>query len=88
MRRPPHGPQASHGCRSSLALVAHRLLGRQPGDTVGRRHTREVGTTSDINPQDPATLQQGGNLRLALTEFPANFNTLHIDGNTGRHRLC
>ncbi len=41
----------------------------------------EVGTTNDINPQDPATLQKGGNLRLALTEFPSNFNTLHIDGN-------
>ncbi|MBO0879905.1 MAG: ABC transporter family substrate-binding protein [Mycobacterium sp.] len=44
--------------------------------------TAEVGTTSDINPQDPATLRDGGSLRLALTEFPANFNTLHIDGNT------
>jgi glutathione transport system substrate-binding protein len=42
----------------------------------------EVGTTNDINPQDPATLQKGGNLRLALTEFPSNFNSLHIDGNT------
>ncbi|HEX2283791.1 MAG TPA: ABC transporter family substrate-binding protein [Mycobacterium sp.] len=41
----------------------------------------EVGTTADINPQDPASLQQGGNLRLALTQFPSNFNTLHIDGN-------
>jgi glutathione transport system substrate-binding protein len=41
----------------------------------------EVGKTNDINPQDPATLQQGGNLRLALTEYPSNFNTLHIDGN-------
>jgi peptide/nickel transport system substrate-binding protein len=40
-----------------------------------------VGTTSDQNPQDPATLRQGGDLRLALTEFPANFNSLHIDGN-------
>ena len=36
---------------------------------------------SDINPQDPATLRQGGNLRLALTEYPSNFNSLHIDGN-------
>src|SRR5690349_17159150 len=35
----------------------------------------EVGTTSDQNPQDPATLRQGGNLRLPLTEFPANFNS-------------
>jgi peptide/nickel transport system substrate-binding protein len=38
-----------------------------------------VGTTSDINPQDPATLRQGGNLRLALGALPANYNTLHID---------
>lgn len=45
--------------------------------------TSEVGTTSDINPQDPANLQQGGSLRLALTEFPSNFNPLHLDGNTG-----
>ncbi|PQM48580.1 hypothetical protein C1Y40_01203 [Mycobacterium talmoniae] len=41
----------------------------------------EIGSSSDINPQDPATLQDGGNLRLALAEFPPNFNTLHIDGN-------
>jgi glutathione transport system substrate-binding protein len=43
----------------------------------------EVGATSDINPQDPATLREGGSLRLALVEFPSNFNVLHIDGNTG-----
>ena len=43
----------------------------------------EVGTTNDINPQDVANLQQGGNLRLALNDFPPNFNSLHIDGNTG-----
>jgi peptide/nickel transport system substrate-binding protein len=42
-----------------------------------------VGTTNDMNPQDPATLQDGGALRVALTAFPENFNTLHIDGNTG-----
>lgn len=41
-----------------------------------------VGTTSDINPHDPATLRDGGNLRLALTSFPENFNVLNIDGNT------
>ncbi|MGH3578098.1 MAG: ABC transporter family substrate-binding protein, partial [Mycobacterium sp.] len=40
-----------------------------------------LGTTSDINSQNPATLREGGNLRLALAEFPSNFNTLHIDGN-------
>jgi peptide/nickel transport system substrate-binding protein len=41
-----------------------------------------VGTTSDINPRDPATLRDGGNLRLALTSYPPNFNELNIDGNT------
>ena len=41
-----------------------------------------LGTTKDVNPQDPATLQDGGNLRLALTDFPPNFNILHIDGNS------
>ena len=39
----------------------------------------EVGVTSDINPQDVANLQQGGNLRLALAAMPNNFNTLHLD---------
>ncbi|WP_018599035.1 ABC transporter family substrate-binding protein [Mycobacterium sp. 155] len=43
----------------------------------------EVGTTSDVNPQDVANLRQGGNLRLALTEFPSNFNPLQLDGGTG-----
>ncbi len=52
-------------------------------ETPTRGGAAEVGSTNDINPQDPATLQQGGNLRLALTDFPPNFNSLHIDGNTG-----
>jgi peptide/nickel transport system substrate-binding protein len=43
----------------------------------------EVGTTNDINPQPRENLREGGNLRLALTDFPPNFNSLHIDGNTG-----
>jgi peptide/nickel transport system substrate-binding protein len=50
-------------------------------DVVGRRAV-SVGTTSDINPQDPATLREGGNLRLAIGSFPPNFNVLNIDGNT------
>lgn len=43
----------------------------------------EVGTTNDINPQPQENLREGGNLRLALNDFPPNFNSLHIDGNTG-----
>ncbi|BBZ40838.1 ABC transporter family substrate-binding protein [Mycobacterium conspicuum] len=45
-------------------------------------HAARVGSTSDINPQDPATLRDGGDLRLALSSFPDNFNTFNIDGNT------
>lgn len=54
--------------------AATRLVPSAEGNTA-------LGTTSDINPQDPATLKDGGNLRLALTDFPSNFNILHIDGN-------
>jgi peptide/nickel transport system substrate-binding protein len=41
-----------------------------------------IGTTSDINPRDPATLRDGGDLRLALSDFPPNFNILNVDGNS------
>ena len=69
-----------------VALVAGLTLtgcsgGKQETPSAGGN--AEVGTTNDINPQPVSALQQGGNLRLALTEFPANFNQLHIDGNTG-----
>lgn len=42
----------------------------------------QVGASSDMNPKDPVTLRDGGNLRLPLTAFPDNFNQLNIDGNT------
>ena len=41
----------------------------------------EIGSTSDINPQDVASLRQGGTLRLSLPSLPANFNILNVDGN-------
>jgi peptide/nickel transport system substrate-binding protein len=50
-------------------------------ETPSAGGSAEVGTTNDINPQDPANLRQGGNLRVALTGFPPNFNSLHVDGN-------
>jgi peptide/nickel transport system substrate-binding protein len=68
----------------SAALVATLTLtacssGNEETPSAGG--SAEVGATNDINPQDVAGLRQGGNLRLALTAFPANFNSLHIDGN-------
>src|SRR5271165_3600170 len=67
-----------------LALVAVLTL---TGCSNGYRnltnaHSAQVGGNSDVNPRDPATLRDGGNLRLALSSFPDNFNGLNIDGNT------
>ncbi|MDT5081185.1 MAG: glutathione transport system substrate-binding protein, partial [Mycobacterium sp.] len=69
----------------SALLVAGLTLsacsgGHQEAPSAGGN--AEVGTSSDMNPQDPAKLQDGGDLRLALTNFPDNFNTLHINGPT------
>uniref|UniRef100_A0A5Q5BP57 Extracellular solute-binding protein, family 5 n=2 Tax=unclassified Mycobacterium TaxID=2642494 RepID=A0A5Q5BP57_MYCSS len=68
----------------SAALVATLTLAAcSSGDeeTPSAGGSAEVGATNDVNPQDVSNLRQGGNLRLALTAFPANFNSLHIDGN-------
>ncbi|BBZ12869.1 ABC transporter family substrate-binding protein [Mycobacterium branderi] len=72
---------------SRLAVLAAVVLLVVTGCSSGYRdlrqtHAARVGSTSDINPRDPATLRDGGNLRLALTSFPENFNELSIDGNT------
>lgn len=65
------------------AAVALTLTGCSSPDTSipSAGGNAEIGATADINPQDPTTLAQGGNLRLALTGFPPNFNYLHVDGN-------
>ena len=67
----------------AFALAVGLLAGCSSGaDLAPTGPATAVGATSDINPQNPATLRDGGDLRLALTEFPSNFNTLHIDGNS------
>ncbi|QBS42341.1 ABC transporter family substrate-binding protein [Nocardia sp. CS682] len=43
--------------------------------------TAALGTTNDINPKDVSELRDGGNLRLALSALPQNWNALHNDGN-------
>jgi peptide/nickel transport system substrate-binding protein len=70
---------------AAVALVVGLSLTACSGgnrETPSAGGSAEVASTNDINPHDPANLQQGGNLRVALTEFPPNFNSLHIDGNT------
>ncbi|MBV9321533.1 MAG: ABC transporter family substrate-binding protein [Mycobacterium sp.] len=71
--------------RLALPALAIGLIVTGCGDgyrDVPEPRAVRVGTTSDINRQDPATLRDGGDLRLALTSFPPNFNELNIDGNT------
>lgn len=69
--------------RLASALLAAGLVltacsgGSQEAPSAGGN--AEIGTTNDMNPQDPATLQDGGDLRLALPGFPDNFNVLQID---------
>ncbi|ASW89567.1 hypothetical protein CKJ54_06445 [Mycobacterium marseillense] len=77
---------ASRGIRFAAALFTMALVlsGCSPAINVipETGQNARIGTSSDINPRDPATLQDGGDLRLALTAFPPNFNILHIDGNS------
>ncbi len=70
--------------RAAAAMLAAALVlsGCSTGGQLTPAGRGAVGTASDINPQNPQTLQEGGNLRLALIDFPPNFNTLHIDGNS------
>lgn len=77
---------ASVGIRLAAALFAMALAlsGCSPAINLipETEQNARIGTSSDINPRDPATLRDGGDLRLALTAFPPNFNILHIDGNS------
>lgn len=69
--------------RCAAALLAATLLlagcSSEPQQPPPAGGNAEVGTTSDINPQDVANLQQGGNLRLTLPAMPNNFNPSHLD---------
>jgi peptide/nickel transport system substrate-binding protein len=80
--RVTHAPRARKLAALALALVL-AVTGCSSGyQELPEARAARVGATSDMNPQDPATLRDGGNLRLPLTAFPDNFNELNIDGNT------
>ncbi|MCX6482774.1 MAG: ABC transporter family substrate-binding protein [Mycobacterium sp.] len=64
---------------AATLVVAGCSSGQQSAPSAGGN--AELGSASDTNPQDPATLASGGNLRLSIGEMPPNFNTLNIDGN-------
>lgn len=79
-RRVPGGRRVN-GVVATVLAAGLVLSGCAAVDITAPEGTAAVGTASDINPQDPAKLRDGGNLRLSMTQFPPNFNPLHIDGN-------
>ena len=66
----------------AIPAVALGLVVSGCGSGTGNNQVANVnvGTTNNINPQDPANLRDSGNLRQAISSFPATFNYLHIDG--------
>src|SRR6201992_4311116 len=72
--------------RLAAALLAVAVVAVRCSPAINRApetgHNAAIGTTSDINPQDPATLQNGGDLRLGLRDFPPHFNFLPIVGTS------
>ncbi|MFD6271971.1 ABC transporter family substrate-binding protein [Nocardia asteroides] len=79
--------QARRGARLRCAAVVVAagmiVAGCGSADESAAGLTDALGTTSDINPVERSQLREGGNLRLATTSYPANWNTLSNDGNDG-----
>jgi peptide/nickel transport system substrate-binding protein len=53
------------------------------GAGSGSTGSTAVGTSNDINPRPGGNVRDGGNLRLAITAFPSNWNVQSADGNDG-----
>ncbi|QIS07082.1 ABC transporter family substrate-binding protein [Nocardia brasiliensis] len=75
----------SAATRFAVPMVALGLLvsGCASSDDTGHAQgeTGALSTTNDINPKERDELRDGGNLRLAISAIPENWNTLSIDGN-------
>ncbi|MEU7221285.1 ABC transporter family substrate-binding protein [Nocardia iowensis] len=76
------------GTRLAVPVVALGLIlaGCESSGDDGHAQgaTGSLSTTNDINPKDRSELRDGGNLRLAITSLPENWNTLSVDGNDGQ----
>ncbi|WP_280491393.1 ABC transporter family substrate-binding protein [Nocardia asiatica] len=84
--RSTRGCTRRRSARWAVPVVALGLVVAGCGADSGESATGlsdALGTTSDINPKSPEEIREGGNLRLATTSFPANWNTLSNDGNDG-----
>lgn len=70
----------------TLVVLAALALTACGGGGGGRLEGAERGGQA-MNAQDPATLRDGGDLRLPLDNLPVNFNYLHFDGGEGQTRM-
>ncbi|NEW38269.1 ABC transporter family substrate-binding protein [Nocardia cyriacigeorgica] len=74
----------SLGVRVAIAAVATGLVlsgCSRSDDPAPGADVAALGTSNDINPRDVSELRDGGNLRLALSSFPEQWNALHIDSD-------
>ncbi|BDT84362.1 ABC transporter family substrate-binding protein [Nocardia cyriacigeorgica] len=74
----------SLGIRVAIAAVATGLVlsgCSSSDDPAPGAEVAALGTSNDINPRDVSELRDGGNLRLALSSFPEQWNALHIDSD-------
>jgi peptide/nickel transport system substrate-binding protein len=64
-------------------LIAVSACGGGGGQDSGNQDEPAIAPISsqDTNIQDRASLQQGGQVRLAVADFGSNWNPLHVDGN-------
>ncbi|NNH74048.1 ABC transporter family substrate-binding protein [Nocardia uniformis] len=58
------------------ALLAGGCVSTEEATGIG-----SIGTSNDINPHPRDDLRDGGNLRIAITGYPPNWNILQIDGH-------
>ncbi len=68
-------------CGGAVLLAAGLALAGCSAPDDSGTGTAEIGTGSAINPHARDDIKDGGNLRLATTAYPENWNTLQIDGN-------
>ncbi len=71
--------------RLAAPLVAVALAVSACGGTSSDGGAAKLGATNDINPHDVSELRDGGDLRLAISSLPENWNSLHNDGNNSEY---
>ncbi|KZM69291.1 ABC transporter family substrate-binding protein [Nocardia terpenica] len=65
--------------RVAIPAIAIGMIVSGCGSDDTQAGSSDIGVTNDINPKDPSTLRDGGNLRMSISSFPATFNYNHVD---------